>query len=208
MAKTLQIESKKILAVEGLDEVNFFTALLKDLDITGVQIKDMGGKDKFPTRFEILSNQDGFDKLEQVGFVRDAEINQADSAFDSICGVLRKHNFPIPPKQNAVLQGAIQVGVFIMPDNVNPGMLEELCLETVKNKKIYQYISAYIDIVQQYQQHDERLVFNEPKARVQTYLASRAPIVNRLGEGALSGYWDFNHLCFDAIKEFLRTLFS
>ena len=38
------ITKKKLLAVEGKDEVNFFNELLKHLDIKNVQVEDVGGK--------------------------------------------------------------------------------------------------------------------------------------------------------------------
>ena len=41
MRKT--ISSSKLLLVEGMDECNFFEALLKSLDITGIQVFDIGG---------------------------------------------------------------------------------------------------------------------------------------------------------------------
>ena len=41
------IRQKKVLAVEGKDEVNFFHALLEYVGITDYEIRDVGGKRQF-----------------------------------------------------------------------------------------------------------------------------------------------------------------
>jgi hypothetical protein len=41
-----------------------------------------------------------------------------------------------------------------------------------------------------------------------SFLATRTPIMNSLGLGAINGYWDFSHSCFDEIKAFLKSLFQ
>ncbi len=90
MDKNIKITSTRLLAVEGKDECNFFNALLKHLVISNVQVVNIGGKDKFPVEFPLLYNQEGFSKIQRLGFVRDAEVNPAQSAFDSICGLLKE----------------------------------------------------------------------------------------------------------------------
>ena len=40
----MEIKEKKIIAVEGKDEINFFKALFKHLNISGIQLIDFGGK--------------------------------------------------------------------------------------------------------------------------------------------------------------------
>ena len=46
----LPIKSKKILAVEGLDEENFFGALLRHINIADCDILQVGGKDQFKNK--------------------------------------------------------------------------------------------------------------------------------------------------------------
>ncbi len=48
------ITKSKILLVEGKDEVNLFTELLVNLDLTDVQVIEVSGKDKFPSKLEAL----------------------------------------------------------------------------------------------------------------------------------------------------------
>ncbi|GEM_PF-1861259 len=50
------IDTEKLLLVEGRDEVNFFTAFLKHTGIEDIQIIPVGGKDKFKVELPTLLN--------------------------------------------------------------------------------------------------------------------------------------------------------
>ncbi|MBW1649371.1 MAG: hypothetical protein JRJ44_01585 [Deltaproteobacteria bacterium] len=209
MDKSFKITSDNLLAVEGKDECNFFKALLEYLDIKKVQLVDIGGKDKFADEFGYLYGRAGFSSVKQIGFVRDAEEKPAQSAFQSICGILKKKGLPAPDKPNQVIEKqGLKIGVYIMPDNKGTGMLENLCLQTIQGKPINDCIQNYIQCFKEYQTEEEKKKYNDPKACVQTYLASRSPIKNSLGLGALKGYWNFEHQCFEDIKKFLKRLFE
>ena len=54
MDANFKITSHHLLAVEGKDEANFFKALLEDERITGVQIANLGGKEKFRVELPLL----------------------------------------------------------------------------------------------------------------------------------------------------------
>jgi hypothetical protein len=47
---------------------------------------------------------------------------------------------------------------------------------------------------------------NMAKAKTLCYLATKTPLVNRLGLGALKGHWDLDSSVFDELKDFLRNL--
>jgi len=124
--ENIKIESNKLLAVEGKEECNFFKALLKFERINNVHTIDIGGKDKFKYDFHALYSMDGFDKVISIGFVRDAEDQGVESAFKSICSIIRKKNLPIPSRPKEVLTTYPKVGIFIMPNNETEGMLEDI----------------------------------------------------------------------------------
>jgi len=208
MDRNFKIEQTRLLAVEGKDECNFFESLLAHLSISHVQVADICGKDKFSVELPLIMNMEGFSNVYAIGFVRDAEANMAGSAFDSICATLKKCHLPTPPTMASVISGAPKVGVFIMPDNQGRGMLEDLCLKTLNGQPIENCINEYMDCVSNAISAEERAIFNEPKARVQAYLSSRAPIVNSTGLAAVKGYWNFEDPCFDEIKKFLNSLFD
>lgn len=201
------------MGIQTIQFKEYTEKVAKDPDFrlseVSVQLLDIGGKNKFVTEFPLLLNADGFRKVERLGFVRDAETNQAQSAFQSICTILKKSNLPTPTQQNVVTTNKIPlIGVFIMPDNAGAGMLEDLCLETIKTHPVNSCIENFVDCFAQQQNEHEKRIFNGPKARVQAYLATRSPIMNSLGLGAINGYWDFSHSCFDKIKAFLKSLFQ
>ena len=224
MDKNTSIKSSRLLAVEGKDECNFFKALLKILGIetvdlrqiasplvglsNDVQLVDIGGISKFHNEFSNLYNLDGFNKVNVIGFIRDAEKNPPMSAFDSICEILKKFNMPIPRELGIICKtGRPYTAIFVMPDNAGTGMLENLCLKTIESNPSYGCVIKYVECFSQHQNKKEEKKFNEPKSKVQAYLASRSPIVNSLGLGALNAYWNFHHVCLNEIKEFLKSLF-
>nr|VFK31981.1 MAG: hypothetical protein BECKMB1821G_GA0114241_10997 [Candidatus Kentron sp. MB]VFK35067.1 MAG: hypothetical protein BECKMB1821I_GA0114274_10987 [Candidatus Kentron sp. MB]VFK77144.1 MAG: hypothetical protein BECKMB1821H_GA0114242_11037 [Candidatus Kentron sp. MB] len=213
MKEETKIESRWLLAVEGQDERNFFEAMLRQLGIQGVQLADIGGKDKFKAKFSTLYNLAGFQKVRSLGFVRDAEDKEANAAFSSICSILKKYALPIPNAVNTVIEGKnnkgknIRIGIFIMPNNADRGMLEDLCLESAQGEPVFDCVDRYLDCCLSALPENER-PRNYAKAKVQTYLAARKEIVNSLGVGARKGYWNLDHNCFEDIKRFLRILFA
>ncbi len=209
MEKNFKIKQPRMLVVEGKDECNFFDVLLKHLGYHNIQTVDVGGKDKFTTEFESLSGLEDFDQLTHVGFVRDAETNPAQDAFKSICDLLKSYKLPCPDKGSRIIHDhQLSIGIFIMPDNQGTGMLENLCLESIKGTPAETCLNAFVACFEKIQIDAEKLKFNEPKSRVQSYLATRAPIVNSLGLGAKNNYWNFDHLCFNDIKRFIAELFG
>ena len=122
---TDSIRHKKVLAVEGKDEVEFFKALLKHVGITEIEPIDVGGKDKFKTKFPALVRMTGFSDVEVLAVIRDAD-NDAEGAFKSIRDILRKEGLEPPEDHNRFSHSKPQIGIFIMSGNSDTGML--VCL--------------------------------------------------------------------------------
>lgn len=207
MDKTIKPESSDVLAVEGKDECNFFNALIKSMGVNGIQIIDVGGKEKFNKIVPLFVNSERFwDNVKRFGFIRDAEDKEALSAFTSICDVLKHCNLPVPSSPLQIVEAnGMQTGIFIMPNNRNKGMLEDLCLSSIKNDEVYTCVEAF---TQCYEPKIEQNKYIPSKARLLAYLATRTPIVNSLGLAAQQNVWDFGNPCFDKIKMFLLELFS
>lgn len=127
------ITNRKVLAVEGEDEWNFFDRLLRHLDITGVQIECVGGKKQFATKLPALLRTPGFfdagghPLVTHLGIVRDKD---EDEAFRSIANIVKGMNLMVPDRHGGFSRGSPCVGIFIMPgEHVTGTMLEDLCLE-------------------------------------------------------------------------------
>ncbi|MHB9295926.1 hypothetical protein PilKf_01680 [Pillotina sp. SPG140] len=207
MEKMEKIERENVLAVEGQDEKNFFGALLRNLGINTVQILDVGGKDQFRNKFPLYIQTDGaLLKVKNIGFVRDAERHEATAAFKSITTILKIYDLPCPTELCKVVEGnGKRVSVFIMPNNKDCGMLEDVCIDSIKNTDIFHCVSCFIRC---YEHKVEKNTYNVAKATILAYLSTRIPIVNSLGLAAQQSVWDFSKPCFDKIKIFLRELFE
>jgi hypothetical protein len=202
-----KIESENVLAVEGNDEKNFFEVLLRTMNIPNVQIIDVGGKDNFKNKFPVYIQSEGaLAKIKNIGFVRDAEQLEAKSAFDSICSVLQKYALPCPTDLRKIIKdNDKKVNIFIMPNNNNCGMLEDLCIAAIKDTDVFTCVECFVKC---YENKIERGKYNLAKAKILAYLSTRTPIVNALGLAAKQSVFDFTKPCFDDIKKFLKELFE
>src|ERR1041384_7496333 len=90
------ITYSKVLVVEGMTPFQFFKALLRHIDLLDViEIRNFGGVTDFTAFLEALIATPGFDKVESLGIIRDAEAN-ASNAFTSICDSLRRAGLDVP----------------------------------------------------------------------------------------------------------------
>lgn len=192
----MELIQSKIIGVEGNDELNFFTALFKHLNIDGVQLIDFGGKDNFSNRIKQIVKLDNFDNVTHFGLIRDADTNY-EGALRSIIQSLEKAKLPIPEKNESFsLKAKPKVGIFIMPGKNKTGMLESLCIETIQNNPEYECINNFIDCLNEKPKTIE-------KAIIQIYLASKTPIVNSLGLGAIKGHIDFDNKQMVDLRNFI-----
>ena len=197
------ITHKKVLAVEGKDECNFFKALLDDMGITEYQIYDIGGKPKFKIKIPALikTSDLDFDKVEVFAIIRDADGNHR-GAFESISSIVKKAGLEEPLKVGTFGDGNPKVVIFIMPGNSENGMLEDLCLQTVKNRTVMEHVDHYIDCVQKIEEGPKIIA----KAKAQVYLASKPETVYSVGLGAQKKYWDFTSDALNDLKIFLENM--
>ncbi len=196
------IQHRKILAVEGSDEVNFFKALLEYMEITDFEVIEVGGKDKFKDRLPALVIRTGFDEVESLAIIRDAD-KDASGAFESIRDVLKKTGLNPPNQVNRFSNTEPRVGIFIMPGNSDEGMLEDLCLKTVEGHPVMRCVDAFINCVLNL---DIEKPNNIAKAKTQTFLAAMPKIANCVGIGAKKGYWKFCSSELSNLKSFVNNL--
>ncbi len=194
-----EITKPKIIAVEGQDEINFFIALLNNLHIADVQVIEFEGKTNFQSRIKAIVNVPGFRNVRYFALVRDADNLPARSAFDSVKHSLSAAKLPFPLEINVFSDTTPSVGIFIMPGNAENGMLEDLCLSSIKEYPVYQCIENFFKC-------SEEKPLIKSKAEIQCYLSTKNPLANSLGVGAKKGHWNFNSPVFDEIKAFLENL--
>lgn len=198
------VTKKKVLALEGNDECVFFEALLDYMGITECQIYDIGGKDKFKFKIPALvkTSELDFDLVEVFAMIRDAD-DKPEGAFESIRNIAKKAGLNPSATVNTFGNSKPKVGIFIMPGNSETGMLEDLCLETVKDLPVMAHVNNYINCVEQTQGKKLKKV---AKAKAQVYLASTPDIICGVGLGAKRKYWDFTSSALDDLKTFLENM--
>lgn len=201
-----RIKSKKVLAVEGLDEENFFDSLLKHLNITDFDIHKVGGKNQFPKKLPALLKTPGFfapDKSPLVTHLAIVRDKDKDEALKSIINIVTDAGLTPPTKNAEFSDAAPKVGIFIMPgETVEGTMLEDLCLKTVENYPAMKCVDEFASCVSAMEPKPK----NISKAKAQTFLAAQPEIANSVGVGAQKGYWDFESPALDELKQFLSHL--
>lgn len=193
---------KRLLVVEGKDGINFSKKLLEYIGILdSVDIRCSEGKDNFKNLMPGFMFATGFKNIEKIAVIRDADEN-ADDAFKSITGVLEKTGLQSPKRPGEFSSSSPSVGVFIMPDNSSEGMLEDLCLESVKNHEAMRCVDDFIACTQTLKETPK----NISKAKVQVFLAAKPGITYSLGLAAQKGYWNFNSEKLQPLIKFLKQL--
>lgn len=197
-----EIKKTKLLVVEGTEEVRFFYALLKHMNIDSVQVEEIQGKSKLPSFVKTLPIVPNYETVESIAIIRDAD-GDPKNAFQSVINSLKKAGLNYPGNHGAFSQGRPKIGIFIMPDGLNPGMLENLCLNAILNDPAMRCVEEYFNCI-------AKAGISEPKpiakAKVYTWLASRENPARRVGEAAEAGYWPWDHVVFTDLLIFLKDI--
>ena len=130
-----QITGKKLLIVEGKDEVEFLRIFLDEKNIQGIQIIDSKGRDTLINFLQELQKIPDFNTLTSLAIIQDADDKPPNVRFDSICSTLKRCKLSAPDKIGLFTESTPKIGIFIIPDGKNKGMLESLCLSTVESKE-------------------------------------------------------------------------
>lgn len=195
--------TRAVMMVEGKDEVNFFDAMLRHLQIGDCEIQDVGGKDQFSVKAPALLRRSGLrDLLAAVAVVRDADAD-ANGAFRSARDILRKEGLAVPERMGEYSSGKPRVGIYIMPGSGETGMLEDLCLRSVEAHPAMLCVHGFMDCVQ----GAGLMIGNPAKARAQAFLSAMPEIVQSVGVAAQRGYWSFASDEFSELRQFVRGLF-
>ena len=200
-----RIRSDRLLLVEGRDEVNLFDALMKHcLDAESkVQVIDAGGKDRFPRNLKALyTAAQARPSLRSIGVVRDAD-DDAAGAFRSVCDHIRNVGYEPPAVHGEFSDAAPSIGVFIVPNGVEPGAIETLCRRSKESDEVAKCVDEYLNCLDG---NEAMQSTNEDKSFAHAYLAAMGDPVARVGEGAKQGVWDFESAAFGELTEFVREL--
>lgn len=206
MIKLTKITQYKLLIGEGKAEEIFFRELINTMNLNNdeILITSYGGKDNLTNFLETLPLIPGYDELKSLGITRDAD-NSIQSAFQSVNSILNKHKLPMPKSLNNLTaqNNSIKISLFFLPDNKNSGMLEDLLLNSLENDPILYCIDSYFECVKNQTGKQPK---NMAKAKIHAWLASQKNSDKSLIDATKAGYWDYNNLAFNNLKQFILLL--
>jgi hypothetical protein len=212
----------RLLLVEGKSDVSFFVSLLKHLypNSSGVWVMSYDGVGKLSQFVQTLLNAPNFKTIKHLGIVRDADYEG--TAFQSVVAKLKTLNqkagvhLPIPTQARTFAEGAgRRLGVFIMPDEGEQGMLETLLWRAVQDDPIRACVDAYFDCLQARAEIDPK-PNRLPKALLRAYLATlgigRDVDKNSLAHDSeyeelyRKRWWRWDNPVFAPVQAFMRQL--
>ena len=192
-----------MLLVEGADDAKLCVELMDFLGIKSLYIRGAGGKTKLRSEILALQAYSGLHRLRRIGVMRDADSNFED-AFRSVGGSIADAGFPVPEvagqfTDNEPSSYSPRFGVFICPDNSSPGVIEDLCIESVMDSDEFSCVEPFSQCVSGLSNPPKSL----SKSKALAFMAAQKEVCDDIGLAAKMKYWNFNAPCFEPLKSFL-----
>ncbi|MBN1697661.1 MAG: hypothetical protein JW881_09120 [Spirochaetales bacterium] len=165
--------------VEGKDECNFFSEIVEKERLL-IQIEDYKGKANLKNYLESLKKRTGHETITSIGIEQDAD-NDPDAAYDSICHALKSASYP-GPDQEKKNRNEIKVTILIIPDRDKKGMLEDICLSSIKDDPHMSCVEAYMNCIREKTDNFHDLHINQAKTKIRSFLISREIIESAVYE--------------------------
>ena len=197
-----EIKSAIQLLVEGNDQRNFFEAFTSHLSIANVQIQNFGGVNQLRDFLEGLVSATGFQTVQSLGIVRDAETS-AGGAFQSVQSSLRNVALTVPDSPAESTGASPAVTVLILPGDNRQGMLETLLCESFADNPVEECIDDFFKCVESL---PDVSINNPDKARARVYLTTKPKPHFSVGVAAKNDYWNLDHSVFSTVRDFLQTI--
>ncbi len=213
--KPLTIDKTKLVLAEGREAQGFIEWLCKECRKTNdVQVMNFGGNSELRLFIQNLINMDGYDEVESIVIVRDAEEN-AQSAIDSIKSALGNDKLgndklPVPCKpftfQSESGKNTAYM-IFSDPSESSRGTLEDLCLAMVKDQPVFECIDSFFECVNEKIESGTELTHLH-KRKVRCYLstANLNCVGANIGEAAERGAWNIDHQALLPFKQIIAGL--
>lgn len=219
---------QKQLLVEGPDDRNTVIHFMRPVLEGGwppktwpVEVKELGGSDseKLASELRAYAKQEG---LRCLGIVLDADTRTDDqpaaqAQYLRIKQALEKSEFPgigeLPEKLNPEglihdAPGELRIGVWIMPNNEDPGMLEDFLLEFVPQdgQALKDYANEAVARAKQLGAPFKPV--HRRKAEAHTYLAWQDEPGKPFGQAIQARFFETNHELGRAFQDWFINLFQ
>ncbi len=194
-----------MILVEGKDEEKFIEEIIRSIEVNAaVDIREVGGKDQFKSKLGVLTKSTDWSRVTKLGIIRDADEDYI-ATLQSIRDALAAANLPVPGNRLQFTDDSRpRVGIFIMPDNANAGMLEDLCLRSVSAENLFRCVENFWDCISR----NGQVPNNKSKSQIHTYLSAMLEPCPQIGIAAKKGYWDFEAPEFMDLVNFIRDFLT
>jgi hypothetical protein len=206
------VSDERIILVEGNDDVHAIVHVLKKrgLFIEGyMKLHDSGGWDNLisavPVRLKSAAHR-------VIGIVADAD-NCLDARWSDICKAVRKFGFnELPaaaPKTGYVAQNdaGVRVGIWLMPNNLDNGALEDFLLTLVDpSDKVFLKAKSIVCSLSADEKRFSKVA--ERKAISHTYLAWQETPGRPLGLSVNFNYFNARADAAQAFQDWYSTLMA
>lgn len=217
--KNTRIVKKHLILCEGKDEYNFLIAYLNSKNLeeykefsNDIQVLDFKGNEELFDFLCVLKMTDGFEKVESLLVIRDAE-KDATQAVMQVKSALERAGFPIPDTAcKWKSDEKIKVGFLLFPNldaNVENGTLEDLgisILEEHNNETILEDIDTFLKTLNT--KHNREFP-HKFKTKLYTYFSITDKYVTlKIGEAAKAGAFNWSSEKMNKLKEFMLEVLN
>jgi|GEM_PF-341906 hypothetical protein len=206
-----ELQKKKLIIVEGKDDLYFINYYLKHLEIMDIEVRPIEGKIDTGNLEPFIKIHRNFRELEGIGFISDADNISACQEYQRLTTVINELN-GTPPISGLRLEspdyigefspGPPRIGIYVLPNNSDKGRLEDLFLNCVKNKPGMKCVRPFFECV---------LTLSDPpknyaKAKALAFIATQSALPRGVGGAAQHGIWDFDSSELVKLKTFIKKL--
>jgi hypothetical protein len=192
-----KIEKERIIFVEGKEDRKFFGKILERLEITNSQIIVIGSKPEFKSKLLLYPKRPNFQKIvKRVSIIVDA-----DESFKSTKESIENQVNNLKNKFKEEVEN-IKFDFFIMPNNRDSGMMETLCVLSVKDSMEMKYVNDFIEKIIKEKKIKIKQK-NVDKIKAQIFLSIMPDVTCGMVYGIIKNYWNSNSKYFKDLLEFL-----
>ena len=197
-----KLSQPKLLIVEGKDEVNLLSAILRRLEIADTDVVPFEGADSLRGFLKVIKELPNFESVVSLGIIRDAD-QDAGRTLQSIQDSLTAAGLPTPAAPLSPAGTSPRVVILVNPHGRAVGALEDVCLHAIRGDPAMACVDRYVDCLADL---GADLPRRPSKSRVHAFIASRDRPEVSLGVAALQGYFPLDHEAFAPIKQLISML--
>lgn len=194
------ITKPKLVVTEGGDDeavVSSIAAQIGNLEL--IQFHPLGGNTAWGPALKALKNTDGFDGVDAMLLVRDADTNP-NQTFQSVQGALQSAGLPVPTQPGQWRDGEPRTAIFVSPADGQPGEIEDLCLATVSADPLMTCVDGAIACATQLGWSSHKVA----KARLQIFIALQDDVCKTLPVAVSKGVFPVHSPAYDPIRGLLQ----